>query len=336
MIPKLPGAAGRSRDRTVRGRDSVPSGQPLEVTATSRRARLMRAAHRTRPLVRLLASAGSFALLLAFPGTAQTQDPAQSACSHARLVAGWLSGLGPQPDYAAGTLIRLADLITDPRFEVRTADENFRVQVAEALYQANMRSGTVFELWEATRAAADSAVSEALAAVRDATDPTVDSLHAVLPALRDSISPYGPTYDAAVRRAREARQAQSDAEDVATTIARTAASRVADAARRADTYAREHSVLAAVFAASAAGMVVVDRVNEVAQGRTPNTGVVNNGFVYGAATAAALAAAVTRYDPEWLADRLADPRWAEGFAEGVEAIANSKIAELRDCERANP
>ena len=108
-----------------------------------------------------------FALLLAFPGTAQAQDPAQAACSHARVVAGWLSGLGPQPDYAAETSIRLADLITDPRFEVLAADENFRGQVAGALYEATMRSG-LSELLEATEVAADSAVATAGRAARDA------------------------------------------------------------------------------------------------------------------------------------------------------------------------
>ena len=170
MIPRLPGAARPSPDRTVCGRGIMPSGHAPEVTATNRRKRPpgRRAA---RAPIRLLAAA-SFALLLAFPGTAQAQDPAQAACSHARVVAGWLLGLGPQPDYAAGTLIRLADLITDPRFEVRAADENFRGQVADALYEATMRSG-LFELWEATEVAADSAVAAAERAARDAALPAI-------------------------------------------------------------------------------------------------------------------------------------------------------------------
>ena len=167
--------------------------------------------------------------------------------------------------------------------------------------------------------------------------PLYDSAIAVFEALRDSVSTNSPTYQAAWEQAEEARRALREAVDAAVTTARTAATRVASAARRAvlDTYAREQLV-AAVFAAGAAGTVVLDRGNEIVQGRTPNTGVVTNGFLYGAATAAALEAAVTEYNAEWFADRLADPRWAEGFADGVEAIANLKMAELRDCERATP
>ena len=328
--------------RAVRGRHSCDGGRGT-VGADRESARVVGSlpprsdpGGSQRPALRLLASA-SFALLLAFPGTTQAQEPVPAVCSHARVVAGWLSGLGPQPDYAAGTLTRLADLITDPRFEARTADENFRAQVAAAWYQATMRSG-MFELWEATRAATGSAVAEAALLARDAALPAYDSAMAVLEALRDSVSVFSPTYQVALEQAEEAIRARREAEGAAVTTARTAANRVASAAAQAvlDTYAREQLV-AAVFAADAAGTVVVDRANEIVQGRTPNTGVVNNGFLYGAATAAALAAAVTEYDAEeWFADRLADPRWAEGFADGVEAIANLKIAELRDCERVNP
>ena len=281
-------------------------------------------------------TAVTLAVLFALPVPATGQDvPDRDHCGSLREIAAWLSDLAPAPAGTPASLTRIADLITDPNlgpgsvmgplYGSRAARNSAWAAVREYWTAEEARAlaeETEADAWEAW--AADARAAEVAARARygprwEGLSPFVK--RNAISARRDSV--YFEAVQAARSVRREAVDAALWAEFEAAAAARTAAWWMA------------------YDAAVWAGALAIERTNEIRRGEEPNVTDATSGFVSGAASAAAVVATWMSHSSgsrpsSYLADRLAQPSFASGFADGVAAVAESWREELRRCERRNP
>ncbi len=278
----------------------------------------------------------TLAVLLVLPVAVTGQDlPDRDLCELPRRIAAWLSDLAPAPEGAPASLTGIADLITDPTLGPGSvmrplhgswAARNSAWEAVREYWAAEearaLAEETEADAWEAF--SADMGAAEAAARARygprwEGLSPFVK--RNAISARRDSV--YFEAAQAAMSARQEAEAAADWAEFEAAAKARTVAWWIA------------------YDAAAWAGALAIERTNEIRRGEEPNVADATSGFVSGAASAAAVAAAwmphSSSYSPSsYLADRLAQPSFASGFADGVAAVAEFWREELRRCERRNP
>ena len=278
----------------------------------------------------------TLAVLFALPVPATTQDlPDWDACELPRTIAAWLSNLAPAPEGTPASLTGIADLITDPN-----------LGPGSVMNPLSGSFGARTSAWEAVREywAAEEAKSLAEETEADAWAAWAADRNAAEAAARTR---YGPRWEA-LSSWGKANAISTRTDSVyfeALQAAMSAKTQAAQGAARARFEAEAEANAAAWWmaydAAERVGIHALERANEIGRGDQPNVADATRGFVSGAASAAAVAATWTRnsssYSPSsYLADRLAQPSFASGFADGVAAVAESWREELRRCERRGP